>query len=177
MVARFDIQKDHDNLIKAFSILKSRGMNFHLVLVGTAMEKSNSELVQMIDNSNLIIDEDVSLYGTCTNIPLLMNSIDIHVLSSLGEAFPNVLAESMACGTPCVSTDVGDAREIVMNYGWIVPKEQPKELFKAVESALNEMNMYPIEWEMRKQNCILHIKDSFEINCMINEFEQVWYTP
>lgn len=177
MVARFDVQKDHGNLINAFSILKAKSVPFHLVLVGTNMDKSNIKLLEMINDSSLSLDKDVTLFGQYNDIPLIMNSVDINVLSSLGEAFPNVIAEAMACGTPCVSTDVGDASEIVSNYGWVVPKEQPKELSKAIENALNEMNNYPIEWEARRQNCILHIKDSFEIHSMINKFKQVWYTP
>ena len=174
MVARFDIQKDHDNLIKAFSILKDKAVSFHLVLVGTNMDKNNVELLQMINNSSLSVDKDVTLFGQCNDIPLLMNSVNLNVLSSLGEAFPNVLAEAMACGTPCVTTDVGDASEIVMEHGWVVPKQNSQKLALAIIEALDELKLNPLKWKNRQEDCIDHIQKEFEIHSMIRNFQQVW---
>ena len=174
MVARFDIQKDHKNLINAFCILKNKGLDFHLVLVGKGTEQNNSELIQLINQSSLILDKDITLYGRSNNIPLIMNSIDLHVLSSLGEAFPNVLAEAMACGTPCVSTDVGDAKEIVSEYGWIVESENSILLAEAIEDALKELVSNNDKWQERKQKSIKHIQKNFELSSMVNSFFRIW---
>lgn len=174
MVARFDIQKDHNNLIGALSILKDREVPFHLVLAGTNMDRNNLELVKIIKNSTLKMDEDITLFGRCDEIPLLMNSVDLNVLSSLGEAFPNVLAEAMACGTPCISTDVGDASEIISDYGWIVPKQDSQQLALAIEKSLSELKLSPKKWNDRQKDCVDHIQNNFEIHSMINDFQRVW---
>lgn len=174
MVARFDIQKDHRNLINALSILKNKDLDFHLVLIGKGINHDNSELIQLINESSLVIDKDITLYGQSNNIPLVMNSIDLHILSSLGEAFPNVLAEAMACGTPCVSTNVGDAKEIVSKYGWVVEPQNSILLAQAIESALKELSSNRQQWQKRKEAGVRHIRENFELNSMVNGFFSVW---
>ncbi len=176
MVARYDVQKDHKNLIQALSIVKDKLFGFHLVLVGTGMTADNDELLEIINRSSLIIEDDVTLLGQCHDIPSLFNAIDLHVLSSLGEAFPNVLAEAMACGVPCVSTDVGDAKEIVGQQGWVVPAQNSKALADAIMSALNERTSDPQKWLSRKLDGIEHISSNFEVHNMVNSFHKIWNT-
>jgi glycosyltransferase involved in cell wall biosynthesis len=51
--------------------------------------------------------------------------MDIATTSSRSEAFPIVIGEAMACGTPCVVTDAGDSAMIVKRTGIVVPPEDP----------------------------------------------------
>ncbi len=128
MVARYDPQKDHNNLLNALALIKQ--MSIHCILVGEEMTFRNTELTALIKEYDL--QDRVTLLGPQDNIPSIMNALDVHVLSSVGEAFPNVLAEAMACGTPCVATDVGDAALIVGETGWIVPPSDPESLAQAL---------------------------------------------
>lgn len=171
MVARFDPQKDHNNFLAALGLLKKQGNMFTCLLVGMGMDAGNLPLVEEIKRAD--IENEVRLLGARHDIPAVMNAIDIHVLSSLGEAFPNVLAEAMACGTPCVTTDVGDAAFIVADTGWVVPPRKPYALADAIAAALGTMKDNDT-WQQRQLACRQRIVDNFSINKMVSAYRQVW---
>jgi glycosyltransferase involved in cell wall biosynthesis len=170
MVARFDANKDHANLLEACSLLKRNGCRFRIVLIGGGMNSGNMSISAIVANSNLA--EEVLLLGQRADIPEIMNAIDIHVLSSQSEAFPNVLAEAMACGTPCVTTDVGDAADIVGNTGWVVPPKDPNALASAIEVALSERKSE--KWQMRCKAARKRIEENFSIARMVDGYNAVW---
>lgn len=172
MVARFDSQKDHRNLILALSRLKRLGIDYICLLAGVNMDDANIALRSLIDESD--ISDKVKLLGIRSDVPSVMSALDVHVLSSLGEAFPNVLAEAMACETPCVATDVGDARLIVSNYGWIVARQDDLALANGLMQAYESFRVNQVEWQRRKSACRTHIMTNFELETMSERYRQVW---
>lgn len=172
MVARFDPQKDISNLLDALVKLKGKVTNFHCLLIGNGMDLDNESLNQLIFAKEM--GDYVSPLGSHNDIPAVMNALDIHILSSkFGEAFPNVLAEAMACGTPCIATDVGDANIIINNTGWIVPPQSPQSLSTAIMEAL-ELNQEREAWGLLQQRCRNHIVENFSIDRMVNAYHSVW---
>jgi len=173
MVGRFDPYKDHSNLITALGLLKERGRYFKTVLVGMGIDEHNRDLVTQIQCAGL--NDKVQLLGEQRDIPKIMSALDIHTLSSFAEAFPNVLAEAMACGTPCVATDVGDAAFIVRDTGWIVPPRDSNALANAIESALSAWQDREA-WRCRQVRCRERIGSEFDIKAMVRRYCDIWVT-
>jgi glycosyltransferase involved in cell wall biosynthesis len=171
MVARYDPYKHHTNLIEALYILSLRGYEFRAVLVGSQVDPNNVHLTQLV--TDLGLTNQVCLLGPTNDVPSVMNAIDVHVLSSCAESFGNVLIEAMACGTPCVSTAVGEAVRIVGDTGWVVPPRDPHALANAIQEALRAWQDKS-RWEERQRACRERIAEAFSIDAMVQRYREVW---
>lgn len=172
MVSRFHPFKDHKNLITSLGLLKKQGYKFNCLLVGTDMNPCNKELVEWIEVNNVVAE--VTLANNRDDIPMVMNALDIHLLSSSSEAFPNVLSEAMACGTPCLTTDVGDAAQIVGNTGWIVPVKDSIQFSTSLAQAIEEMQENPGCWVDRTVRARRHIVNNFGLDAMVHKYNKAW---
>jgi glycosyltransferase involved in cell wall biosynthesis len=132
--ARFHPHKDHRNFVQAADRLHKLMPDVHFLLFGMGITWENAQLAEWIDAAG--IRERCHLLGLREDISRLFSGIDIATTASRSEAFPIVVGEAMACGTPCVVTDVGDSALIVENTGSVVPPEDPHALAEAWRSLI-----------------------------------------
>ena len=134
-LGRFDPQKDYHGFVEAAALLHRRRPDVHFMLCGLNIDASNSALVGWINDAG--IASVCHLLGYRRDAARVIAALDIAASSSsYGEAFPNVLAEAMACEVPCVATDVGDSAYIVGDAGSIVPPRNAVALADAWEAML-----------------------------------------
>jgi glycosyltransferase involved in cell wall biosynthesis len=116
----------------------------------------------------------VLLAGPQSDIAGIMNALDLHILSSSGEAFGNVTVEAMACGVPAVVTSVGAGEQIVGPTGWVAPPVNVEALAHAIEAALAEHEM-PQVWMQRQGACRSRIVEKFSLERMAEAYRSVWF--
>ena len=172
MVSRFDPQKDHKNLLMALARLKHQNNDFYAVLVGNGLDEENRQIKEWL--VALGLTDNIRLLGRRNDIPDVMSALDVHVLSSSsGEAFPNVVAEAMACETPVVVTDVGDAATIVGDTGWVVPPKSADMLANALLKAREAMQDTDA-WQMRCTAARQRVENNFSLQRMVEGYKHVW---
>ena len=135
MIARLHPMKDHTNFFKAAELILESIPKAHFLLAGTNVTREYLPLPNELANAA----HQFHLLGERKDTTDLMNAMDVlTVASRWGEAFPNVIGEALACGTPCVATDVGDSKRILGDCGKTVPAGNPELLASAVIATLNE---------------------------------------
>ncbi|GLC87317.1 glycosyl transferase [Lysinibacillus piscis] len=154
-VGRWDPLKDYPNLLASMRLLQQRGQDFYLFLVGLDIDEANQQLLALIRQEKL--SDYVWLLGCREDIPQLMAAADVLVLSSAGEGLPNVLVEALASGTCCVTTDVGDCRYIVGDYGEVVSAKDATALAQAIAMVLHyNEQQYETKARLGREHVIAH---------------------
>ncbi len=135
LMARYDSQKNHAGFIVAAAHISRAMPSVHFVLAGSNVDENNVALRALIAEHRL--SKSVHLLGRRDDMARLMASLEVLASSSFGEAFPNVLGEAMACGVPCVVTDVGDSAEIVGETGRVVQSGDMEGLARHIQEVLS----------------------------------------
>jgi glycosyltransferase involved in cell wall biosynthesis len=169
-IGRDHPMKDRPTLLRAFALASSDVEGLHLVLAGDGMTAGNEGLRDK--TARLGIVDRVSFLGIQSDVAGLLNALDTLVLSSsAGEGFPNVVAEAMACGVPCVVTDVGDAAAIVGDSGRVVPPKSPEALAAALVHLLTAERSERLRLStLARERARLH----FSIDAMVRAYASLY---
>jgi len=131
LVARYHPMKDHTGFLRAASIVARTHPNVLFLLLGKGITTEGQALTKLI--GELQLESRILLLGERTDMPRVTAVLDIACSASAwGEGFSNAVGEAMACGIPCVVTDVGDSSYAVANTGLSVPPRDPQALAQAI---------------------------------------------
>ena len=131
VAARFHPLKGYRNFVEAAALLHAVCPDVHFALCGRDVDRENAELTGWIHQAGAGLGDVCHLLGVREDMPRFFAAIDIATSPSVSEAFPNAIGEAMACGTPCVVTNVGDSAALVGDTGSVIPAGNPSALAEA----------------------------------------------
>lgn len=168
-VARFDPQKGHALFLEALLHLRTSD-RVHVVMAGRHVTRDNPALRGLLDRVASRIT--LHLLGERRDVADLMRAFDVFCMSSnSGEGFPNVVAEAMASGVPCVVTDVGDAARVVGTTGRCVASDD----VPAMAAALDELCLStPQVREALSRGATERVRELFSTARMADEYADVF---
>ena len=135
LVARLDPTKDHVTFLHAAALIAAEFDHVRFVCVGGGPDSLRKQLLEL--GVTLGLADRVIWTGELGDLPAVQNALDIATSSTaFGEGFSNTVGEAMACGVPCVVTDVGDSARIVGSTGLAVPFGDPTALALAWRSLI-----------------------------------------
>ncbi|MGH7194396.1 MAG: glycosyltransferase, partial [Candidatus Saccharimonadales bacterium] len=163
LVGRLDPMKDHNTFLQAAAALREQDTRWYFVCIGDGPADYTANLIERANALGLA--GRLVWTGALDEMAAIYSALDIvSSSSSFGEGFPNVVAEAMACGRPCVVTDVGDSAEIVGELGVVVPPRDPLALaagIQRLEVCLEQ------EGEALRNAVREHIEKQFRVTALV----------
>lgn len=169
LIGRLHQHKDHRTFVRAARIVADQIPNAHFVGAGEEQTYSARDLWSWIDDAGL--RDRFHWLGVRRDVSAIDASLDVLVCSSTTEGFPNVVGEAMACGVPCVATDVGECAEVISDTGRIVPKQDSQQMGVAILKLLRQPRADRIALGAAARQRVV---DRYEINRTVARYCQLW---
>lgn len=173
-VGRIDPLKGIDNLLESMSQLSTE-RDVKLILVGGGDEEQ-PEVKKLLGLSRrLNIQDAVTFVGTVSQeeLPLYYSAADVCAIPSYYESFGLVALESLACGTPVVSTRVGGMENIISqgHNGYLIKDNAPNHLADSISTLLSESACFDDTAESIRESV-----NRFNWSSIAQEIQQEYYT-
>ncbi len=168
-IARFNKAKNHAHFIKSMKVVMEAYSDVYALMIGRDVDRDNPGIKELILES--AFSDRFIVLGERDDISNLIKVMDVFCMHSLTEGFPNVVAEAMALGRPCVVTDVGDAAHLVSDTGLVVPVNDSQSLANALKSLIYSG---PEERNKMGQEAHLRMLQHFSVEKMVSSFSKVY---
>ena len=170
LVARYHRMKDHVTFLHSAGEVIKIYPKVHFVLVGSSIDKKNQKLVKQIKDLKLM--KNVHLLGERKEMNEITAGLDIACSSSSwGEGFSNAIGEAMACGVPCVVTDIGDSAWIVGETGIVVKPGDRKAFTDTMITLIKMSSEERLQLGKLARNRII---EYFSINRVVKQYEDIY---
>jgi glycosyltransferase involved in cell wall biosynthesis len=167
-IVRITAQKDPLGMIRAFASLCHRYPNVTLLMVGEGdLKAAAMQLAASLNITDRIVFDNFR-----TDIPAVLNAVDIYCLPSLWEGFPIGILEAMAMGKAIVATDVDGTREAVRqeDTGLLVPAKDTGALTAALERLITDAALRT----NLQANAQRFVSEHFEAGKMTQKIENIY---
>lgn len=165
MVARFDYPKRQDTLVEAMAVLPEK---FHTVFVGGTPDDSGVQRVQKIAQ-DLGVSDRVHFLYLRSDVPRVLKSSDVVVMSSEYEGLSLSSIEGMACGHPFVATNVNGLREVVGGAGELFECGNAQELAQLLQRFESDKDFYCVVTTM----CLARA-EKYDIHSVASKYQSVY---
>ncbi len=159
-----DKRKGIDYLVQAIKQLSRDDVE--LVVFGQVKENIRHLFPIPIHSMGYISNDDAKLI-------MLYNTVDLFVTPSLEENLPNMIMESMACGTPCVGFRVGGIPEMIEHKvnGYVADYKDADDLAKGINWVLNHGDV-----ESLSSECVKKVHAAYAEEKVVKKYQELYTT-
>jgi glycosyltransferase involved in cell wall biosynthesis len=139
MLANFSPVKDHALFVAAAAVLMQRRQNNHFVLAGSGPLRNEIER----DIREKGMQDSFTIASPLDDVASFLGALDVCVLTSQREGFPNAVLEAMALGRPIVAATVGGIPELIEDgvSGLLVASREPSDFANTIARCLDDQPM------------------------------------
>jgi glycosyltransferase involved in cell wall biosynthesis len=167
--ARYHPTKDFQTFIRTVRLVHVHDPSVRFIACGQGASMDNADLTKLAQQEGLQPGE-IEWLGPRDNMVEFYDDLDLLLLTSRAEGFGMVLAEAIGHGVPCVTTDVGAAREIVGDNGRIAPVGDANALASAI---LDELSRTEADRRARSKGAIEHFEANFRPALIRQRYESL----
>lgn len=168
-VGRFHKAKGIPCLFEVMSAFRDNP-NVIFKIAGQGLSLENDTVQKLYEQHEL--SNNVRLLGPVREMEAFYHDIDVLLMTSITEGFPNVLIEAMATGAVCISTNVGDSPYIIDDNGYIANVNDVNGLVEKLNAYINLSTSCKVHKEYEAYELT---KNRFNLDIVHKKYSHIWF--